>query len=98
VAVSWKVADAPLQRLELHWIESGSPAVVAPVKPGLSNEIIERTANGELGGETKVVMDAGGLSCTFLLPLGPDIIVAAQSASEPPEKDAVEAKAERGAD
>jgi two-component system, chemotaxis family, CheB/CheR fusion protein len=86
VEVSWKVTDGgAVQRLELHWIESGGPAVTL-AKPSFGTEIIERTANRELGGEAKFAIDRGGLSCTFLLPVGPDIIVTAQSATQDPEK------------
>jgi two-component sensor histidine kinase len=81
--VSW---DAPRrsmpQRLELRWIESGGPAVAAPIKRGFGLELIERAIQFELDGEAKIAFEKTGLQRTIGVSLGTDIVASVPPATE----------------
>jgi two-component system, NtrC family, sensor kinase len=67
--VSWTVTDRNSARfLELCWAESDGPAMPAKITRGFGSELIERAVAFELGGETKIRFDKGGLQCIISVP------------------------------
>ena len=71
VAVSWRVingGEAP--RLSLEWRESGVAAVNAePHRRGFGRELIERGLPYELGADTSLTFERGGVRAAIELPL-----------------------------
>jgi two-component system CheB/CheR fusion protein len=57
-------------RLVFEWIETGlTLSGKRPARNGFGTELIERTVSYELGAETSLRFDPGGLRCTLVLPL-----------------------------
>jgi len=70
VSVGWRVdAAQPRPVLVLDWIESGGPEVSAPTRQGFGARLIERSLNGELGGEAELSYERDGFRCTLRAPL-----------------------------
>lgn len=74
VHVRWSMvghvgADGPLDAVELVWIETGGPRVVAPTRRGFGTELIEGAISYELGGSVDMRFDPDGLRCTLVVPL-----------------------------
>jgi len=67
VDVSWTHDGG---RLALTWTESGGPAVSPPTRRGFGSRLIERSLQGQLGGEAHLEFAPGGLVCRLGLPLG----------------------------
>ncbi|MET0137956.1 MAG: HWE histidine kinase domain-containing protein [Sphingobium sp.] len=66
VAIDWHVdADGSLQ---MHWVESGGPAVVAPSRRGFGSTVIERSIPYDLGGTADIAYKLAGLDARFCIP------------------------------
>lgn len=65
IAVSFHDTGA----LVINWTEAGGPPVKPPERRGFGSTIVERTVPFELGGETEIVYDPGGVRARFLLPV-----------------------------
>lgn len=51
IVIDWKLMpDASEQKLQMTWVESGGPRVVAPTRKGFGSKLIERGARDQLGG------------------------------------------------
>ncbi|MDB5655484.1 MAG: histidine kinase, partial [Tardiphaga sp.] len=50
VSIEWHLVDPDGEKLQLTWIESGGPRVVAPTRKGFGSRLIERGARDQLGG------------------------------------------------
>jgi PAS domain S-box-containing protein len=55
--------------LNLHWTESGGPAVAPPTHRGFGTRIMENIIGGQLGGEVRFHWGAPGVICEIALPL-----------------------------
>ena len=67
VEIAWScTADG---RLNLHWTESGGPAVAPPTHRGFGTRIMENIIGGQLGGEVLFHWHNQGLICEIALPL-----------------------------
>jgi two-component sensor histidine kinase len=71
VAVRWSVIDDRASaRLQLGWIETGvTVASVAPRRRGFGQELIECTLPYELGAQTRLTFNPGGVHCQIDIPL-----------------------------
>jgi two-component sensor histidine kinase len=71
VHVAWAVReDATPSRLSITWTEERGPKVTAPSRQGFGSRLIERSLQGELGGQAKLEFREDGLRCEISLPLG----------------------------
>ena len=78
VDVNWRaLGGARPNAIEIHWRESGGPAVEAPARRGFGSRLIEQGLARELAGETELVFDGGGLSCRMRFPLSAKLELAA---------------------
>jgi len=68
VAVAWQVDGADAERLIVDWIESGGPAVDAPVQTGFGSTLVSKIAM-RLGGEAVAEFSPTGLHWRFAAPL-----------------------------
>jgi len=59
VRVDWRCT--PAGGFELDWVESGGPAVTAPVRKGFGSVLLERVSGQELGGSGEVIFAPGGV-------------------------------------
>jgi len=66
VDVSWTREDG---RLALTWAERDGPLVSPPTRRGFGSRLIERSLQGQLGGEAHLDFAPGGLVCRLGLPL-----------------------------
>jgi two-component system, chemotaxis family, CheB/CheR fusion protein len=65
VRVVWDAApDDRSGRVNLSWLETGGPLVVAPAKRGFGSVIIERALKSELG-TVHLDFDSRGVSCVM---------------------------------
>lgn len=55
--------------LTLSWQESGGPPVHAPSGRGFGSRLIERGLKHDLGGESQLFFEAGGVRCRIVMPL-----------------------------
>jgi two-component sensor histidine kinase len=67
VAIHWRLTGS--DAVELHWSESGGPAVTAPDKRGFGRELIERVVAHELKQPVELRFDAGGVQCRLRVPV-----------------------------
>lgn len=67
VRIRWSVEGDT--RLVLTWTEEGGPAVTPPTRRGFGSRLIERSLQGEIGGEASLDFHATGLRCRIVLPL-----------------------------
>lgn len=70
VRVAWR-ADRSGSRpqLVLTWIEEGGPPVEVPQRRGFGSRLIERSLQGEIGGQAVLDFRPGGLVCEIRMPL-----------------------------
>ncbi len=67
ISIRWeKLSDAVA---EVHWQETGGPAVTEPAKRGFGRELIEKILARELNSPIKLSFEADGLQCVFRVPL-----------------------------
>jgi two-component sensor histidine kinase len=52
--------------MELHWTESGGPAVKKPTRQGFGTYVIERMIRGLTNGEVRLDWRAEGLACEIV--------------------------------
>ena len=67
VNVEWR-ADGP-NRIVIEWIESGGPAVSAPVRRGFGSDLIERGLARQFGGTASLQFSEEGLRCVITVPV-----------------------------
>jgi two-component sensor histidine kinase/PAS domain-containing protein len=60
VELRWKVGDG---RLDLCWLESGGPQVVAPARRGFGSRLIENALSRDLEGQTRLEFAPEGVRC-----------------------------------
>lgn len=73
--IRWTVSrgDGEQARLDLLWTEQGVPAmIVDPVRYGFGSELISEALPYQLGAETSLEFDDGGMRCTLSVPLPED--------------------------
>jgi len=66
VDVHWTRTDG---RMDLTWTETGGPPVAPPTRRGFGSRLIERSLQGQLGGETHLDFAPAGLVCRVCLSL-----------------------------
>lgn len=66
VEISWTVTQD--RAVEILWGESGGPVVLPPSRSGFGSALIERSIPFDLGGESEVRYQPGGVTARFLLP------------------------------
>jgi len=76
VRINWEVQP---DSVELHWQESGGPAVEAPATTGFGTRVIGAIIEGQLGGVAKFDWRPGGLECTLSIPRSDTVKSAEQS-------------------
>ena len=71
VEVVWRVRDlgGGQAELEIDWREHDGPPVIAPSRRGFGSRLIERSLQGQLGGQATLDYAADGLRCAIRLPL-----------------------------
>lgn len=70
VRVAWTVERTESSpRLVLTWIEEGGPPVKVPQRRGFGSRLIERSLQGEIGGQAVLDFRPGGLVCEIRMPL-----------------------------
>lgn len=71
VAIEWQVTDDPAPpRLHVSWVESGVTIVgAAPRRRGFGQELIECTLPYELGAQTRLTFNPGGVHCQIDIPM-----------------------------
>ena len=79
VVVEWSIRASPLHGLNIHWSETGGPAVHGDALPsgGFGTTLIERSMSSIEGGGAQMHLNAHGISWDIWLPLP---ITATQSA------------------
>jgi two-component sensor histidine kinase len=74
VEVAWRVRGAEGdEELEIDWREAGGPPVAVPTRRGFGSRLIERSLQGQLGGEASLDYAADGVRCRIRLPLARDL-------------------------
>ncbi len=66
VTISWMTNK---ETITLRWIESGGPAVVAPVRPSFGTRLIEQALPRQLGGAGHMVFAPAGVEFELVIPL-----------------------------
>ena len=66
VTIRWTAEQGAL---DLTWSEQGGPPVLAPLRRGFGSRLIERSLQGEIGGEAAIEFHPDGLICRIRLPL-----------------------------
>jgi CheY-like chemotaxis protein len=66
VAVAWRIDEDG--SLLIDWNESGGPAVLPPSRRGFGTTVIEQTIPHDLGGDSELRYQLGGLSAHFCVP------------------------------
>jgi CheY-like chemotaxis protein len=69
VEVSWKAQSG---MVNLHWQESGGPAVSQPSSQGFGTKIMNASIKHQLGGNVAWDWRTSGLHCTLQIPMGRD--------------------------
>lgn len=67
VDIGWTVL--PGGGLELHWTETGGPAVLEPVSAGFGSTLVREVATRQLGGSLDISWPPGGMCLVAALPL-----------------------------
>lgn len=74
MSVRWSRLPQPDgDSVDLKWVETGGPSVVAPAAPGFGSIVIERNLKQAVGGNVKLAFLANGVQCDIMLP--PDHLV-----------------------
>ena len=68
--IDLNIAECPGGGIDLHWRESGGPAVQAPSRRGFGSTIIERSIPYELGGRADIRFEVTGLVAEYFVPAG----------------------------
>jgi PAS domain S-box-containing protein len=69
VSVTWsRVAHPDGDSVELKWVESGGPLVVAPATRRFGSTVIERNLERAIGGKVALVFPVTGVQCDILIP------------------------------
>jgi len=68
VALNWTY-DPERRDLQLHWRETGGPAVSPPTRRGFGSRLIERSLRGELKGSATMDYRPEGLVCAMIATL-----------------------------
>lgn len=72
VRVGWGIEQVDGQpRIILNWSEQGGPAVSPPQRRGFGSRLIERSLQGDIGGEANLTFAPEGLTCRISLPVTP---------------------------
>jgi two-component system CheB/CheR fusion protein len=66
VTITWTI-DESRSGVELHWRESGGPAVLEPGKRGFGSSLIEQMLSSE-GGAVTLRFEPGGVDCVLRFP------------------------------
>lgn len=70
VHIQWQLeGQEDAARLTLDWHEIGGPEVRAPERKGFGTRMIEQGLRHDLGGESRLVFDPGGVTCHIVMPL-----------------------------
>jgi two-component sensor histidine kinase len=73
VEVVWCVRNlSDGTRLEIDWTEHDGPKVIPPIRRGFGSRLIERSLQGQLGGDATLDYAPDGVRCHLRLPLAPD--------------------------
>ena len=68
--VRWALdPSASPPHLDIHWCESGGPAVAPPGRRGFGSRLIEQALPRELGGNVNLMFPPAGVQCEIQLPL-----------------------------
>jgi len=69
VSMTWvRVPHPDGDSIEIKWIESGGPAVLAPVARRFGSMVIERNLERAVGGKATFAFLAAGVQCDILIP------------------------------
>ena len=60
------------RELEIDWAEHDGPPVALPTRRGFGSRLIERSLQGQLGGEASLDFAPDGLRCHIRLPIAGD--------------------------
>jgi len=72
VSFQWRCEPASEgAKLTLLWQESGGPPVQAPARRGFGSRLIERGLKHDLGGESALFFEPGGVRCHIVVALPP---------------------------
>jgi hypothetical protein len=75
ISVTWsRLAHPGGYSVEVKWVESGGPAVAAPVARRFGSVVIERNLERAIAGKVNLAFLAGGVQCDILIP--PEHLVA----------------------
>jgi light-regulated signal transduction histidine kinase (bacteriophytochrome) len=66
LAIRWALDDAG--NCEIHWAETGGPAVATPTRDGFGSKLIQSTLAYDLGGVADVRFAAEGVQARFMIP------------------------------
>ena len=71
---AWRSSGGPRRAgsntaLEIDWREHDGPPVVPPTRQGFGTRLIERSLQGQLGGEAALDYAPDGVRCHIRLPL-----------------------------
>jgi two-component sensor histidine kinase len=69
VSISWKQVPGNPDRLDLFWIESGGPRVVAPREPGFGSQLIRRSLDKIVDSHVTLEFPPAGVQARIDLPL-----------------------------
>lgn len=70
VRVSWSIdRNGEQPTLSMSWEESGGPTVSQPKREGFGSDLIKRSTEYELKGETDVSYEPGGLRANICIPI-----------------------------
>jgi PAS domain S-box-containing protein len=73
--VAWTVIiDATRRTLNIDWVESGGPPVVAPVRHGFGSRLLEFVLPGQVQAKTKIDYRPEGVRVSCVVPLPADSI------------------------
>ncbi|WP_336800694.1 sensor histidine kinase [Kaistia sp. MMO-174] len=72
VEVRWALRPDDPSHFELHWRESGGPAVTPPLHKGFGTRLIQQALAAELRGEVQVIYEADGVVCRVHAPVVSD--------------------------
>jgi two-component sensor histidine kinase len=65
--LSWRVDEASGE-LQIDWIESGGPIVVAPTRTGFGSRMMSLVMRGELNGAFETQYEPHGFACALTIP------------------------------
>ena len=67
IHITWNLLTPELA--EVHWRESGGPAVTPPTKRGFGRDLIEKIVAGELKSEVDLKFHSDGVECDLRVPV-----------------------------